>query len=124
MDFADGELLRTRETVVCESSRCSASVLRLTCPTGSTLLLLAMLDVVARLAGTRNLRVTGNTSIFLRGDPGEPALVSLYVVHSRFEFPVFAAVGETSGKDSRKRDGRIKAGTRPAKLNLNVALRM
>jgi len=42
MDLAEGELLRTRETVVCESSRCSASILRLTCPGGVASLPFAM----------------------------------------------------------------------------------
>jgi hypothetical protein len=42
MDLADGELLRTRETVVCESYRCSASILRLTWPGGVELLPFAM----------------------------------------------------------------------------------
>ena len=48
MDFADGELLRTSETVVCESSRCSASIRRLTCPDGVESLPFAMLEVVTR----------------------------------------------------------------------------
>src|SRR4029079_6395074 len=124
MDFADGELLRTRETVVWESSKCSASVLRLTCPAGSALFLLAMLDVVARLARTRNLPVRGNTSIFSRFGPREAALVSLHVVHPRLEFKVFTAVGETPGKDSRKRDGRIESGRAPPILNFDVPLRV
>jgi hypothetical protein len=32
MDRADGELFKTSETVVWESARCSASILKLTCP--------------------------------------------------------------------------------------------
>src|SRR5208283_3591410 len=34
MDFAEGELFNTSETVVCDSSRCSASIFKLTCPGG------------------------------------------------------------------------------------------
>jgi hypothetical protein len=44
MDLAEGELFRTSETVVCESDRCSASILRLTCPDGVELFPLAMLE--------------------------------------------------------------------------------
>jgi hypothetical protein len=32
MDFADGELLRTSEIVVCDNCRCSASIFKLTWP--------------------------------------------------------------------------------------------
>ena len=42
MDFAEGELFRTSETVVWESSRCSAKILRLTCPDGVESLPFAM----------------------------------------------------------------------------------
>jgi hypothetical protein len=44
MDFADGESFRTKDTVVWESLRCSASMRRLTCPGGSDLLVFAMED--------------------------------------------------------------------------------
>ena len=44
MDLAEGELFRTRETVVCDSSKCSASILRLTCSGGAELFLFAMLE--------------------------------------------------------------------------------
>ena len=45
MDLAEGELFRTSETVVCESSRCSASILRFTCPGGVEFFPFAMLEL-------------------------------------------------------------------------------
>jgi hypothetical protein len=45
MDLAEGELFRTREMVVCDSFRCSASILRLTCPGGGEIFPLAMYEL-------------------------------------------------------------------------------
>jgi hypothetical protein len=45
MDRAEGELFRTRETVVGDSSRYSESVLRLTGPDGGVFFLFAMWEL-------------------------------------------------------------------------------
>ena len=125
MDFADGELLRTSETVVCDSSKCSARVLKLTCPDGVDSFVLAMLEVVARFGGTRNTDSTVNTSIFLRsndktgnrdrgphpgirvvdrdGIPG--ASVDGEVIDTWLEGLGFSVVNEVASESAGERDG-------------------
>src|ERR1700746_3592946 len=86
MDFADGELLRTSETVVCDSSKCSASVLKLTCPDGVASLPLAMLEFVARLLRTRNSDSKGNISIFLMSNRQRQGLLATYLIATSIRF--------------------------------------